>query len=83
MWTPPQALLAVKLAQSTTHFLCAGAAITIPQSLQWVEKPANADVYPLKRLLSSALERSNVQAQVCALVLPAPSPLQGVCVCVP
>ncbi|KAJ1478634.1 hypothetical protein T484DRAFT_2929584 [Baffinella frigidus] len=58
------AILAVKLAQSTTHFLCAGAAITIPQSLQWVETPANSDVVPLKRLLGEPSMRSAVQSQV-------------------
>ena len=92
------ALLAVKLAQSTTHFLCAGpnsckspshmlcspsnqlqrniqthasfrfvragAAITIPESLQWVQMPANNDIIPLKRLFEAASEHSNVQAQV-------------------
>ena len=40
------AIHAVKLAQSTTHYLCAGAAITIPQSIQWVDTPANSDVVP-------------------------------------
>ena len=58
------ALLAVKLAQSTTHFLCAGAAIIIPESLQWVQLPANNDIIPLKRLFEAASQRSNVQAQV-------------------
>ncbi len=58
------ALLAVKLAQSTTHFLCAGAAITIPESLQWVDQPASSDIVPLKRLLDAASQRPNVQAQV-------------------
>lgn len=60
------ALLAVKLAQSPTHYLCAGAAITVPQSLQWVEVPANADVVPLRKILGPALEASNVQAQACS-----------------
>lgn len=51
------AILAVKLAQSTTHFLCAGAAITIPQSLQWVETPANSDVVPPRAdLLTSCVQ---------------------------
>ena len=58
------ALLAVKLAQSTTHFLCAGAAITIPQSLQWVDTPTNSDVVPLKRLLNEPTLSSDVQVQV-------------------
>jgi len=44
--------------------LCAGAAITIPESLQWVQLPANNDIIPLKRLLEAGSERSNVQAQV-------------------
>jgi hypothetical protein len=57
------ALLAVKLAQSPTHYLCAGAAISVPQSLQWVDVPANADVVPLRKILAPALEASNVQAQ--------------------
>jgi hypothetical protein len=41
-----------------------GAAITIPESLQWVQLPANNDIIPLKRLFEAASERSNVQAQV-------------------
>lgn len=44
--------------------LWAGAAITIPESLQWVQLPANNDIIPLKRLLEAGSERSNVQAQV-------------------
>ena len=42
----------------------AGAAITIPESLQWVQLPANNDIIPMKRLFEAASERSNVQAQV-------------------
>jgi hypothetical protein len=58
------ALLAVKLAQSTTHYLCAGAAITIPESLQWTETSSH-HVLPLKTLLANASAPSNVQAQAC------------------
>ncbi|EKX32984.1 hypothetical protein GUITHDRAFT_148230 [Guillardia theta CCMP2712] len=60
------ALLAVKLAQSTTHFLCAGAAVTIPESLQWTEASStSAELVPLKKLLQAATSaESNVSTQL-------------------
>jgi len=58
------ALLAVKLAQSTTHYLCAGAAISIPESLQWTEAGESSECVPLKAMLAKAATSSNVQAQV-------------------
>jgi len=58
------ALLAVKLAQSPTHYLCAGSAISIPESLQWCEASSSPDVLPLISLLAAAAVPGNVQAQV-------------------
>lgn len=52
------------LTQRWVGVMSAGAAITIPESLQWVQLPANNDIIPLKRLFEAASERSNVQAQV-------------------